>query len=61
MGFYRQLDTFVIVSTTLLVFVACVFFVGLPVKFAKIVAGGVFLVELLFGREVIEAIRGIFV
>ncbi len=60
MDFYRQLDIFVIVASALLVFVGCVFFGGLPVKFAAIVAGSVFLMGLLFGREVIEGIRGNF-
>ncbi len=61
MSFDRQLEIFVVVSSALLVFVGCVFYGGLPVKFAAIIAVGVFVVGLLFGREVAEAIRDIFV
>ncbi len=60
MSFDRQLDIFVTGGSTLLVFAGCVFYFAIPVKFAAMIAAGVLVVGLLFGREVVEAIRDVF-
>jgi hypothetical protein len=57
MGFYRQLDLVVIVLTTLLVFVFCTFLGGLSVKISLLIAAGVFLAGLRFGRQIAKVLE----
>jgi hypothetical protein len=54
MSFDRQLDIFVVVLVALLTFVGCVFSGALTVTSSLLIAAGVFLAGLLFGRRVAE-------
>jgi hypothetical protein len=54
MSFDRQLDIFVAVLTALLTFVGCVFSGALTITSSLLIAAGVFLAGLLFGRTVAE-------
>ena len=54
MRFGRQLDIFVAVLAALLTFVGCVLSGALTVTSSLLIAAGVFLAGLLFGRRVAE-------
>jgi hypothetical protein len=47
----------VIVLTTLLVFVFCTFLGGLSVKISLLIAAGVFLAGLRFGRQIAKVLE----
>ena len=57
MGFYRQLDLMVTTLTTVLVFVGCTFIFGLSVGISLVVAAGVCMAGLVFGRRIGEILR----
>jgi hypothetical protein len=54
MAFDRQLDVLVAVLTAFLTFVGCVFSGALTVTSSLLIAAGVLLAGLLFGRRVAE-------
>jgi len=60
MGFERQLDLFVVTTATLITFVVCVMFIGIPIRISILVAVCVLLGGLFFGRRFAEAIVKIF-
>ncbi len=57
MGFYRQLDTLVTVLTTVLVFAGCTFLGGLSVETSLLIAVGVFIAGLRFGRRIAKILE----
>jgi hypothetical protein len=57
MGFYRQLDLLVTILTTVVVFVGCTFYGALSVKASLLIAAGVFLSGLLFGRRIAKVLE----
>jgi hypothetical protein len=52
MHFYRQLDLLVTILTTVLVFVGCTFYIGLSIEVSLLIAAGVFVAGLRFGRGI---------
>jgi hypothetical protein len=52
MGFDRQLDLLVTILTTVVVFVCCTFYLALSVKISSVIAAGVCLAGLVFGRDI---------
>jgi hypothetical protein len=57
MGFYRQLDFLVIILATLLVFLGCILSGALPIKASLVVAAGVFVAGLFFGRRIVKVLE----
>jgi len=57
MGFYRQLDLLVTILTTVLVFFGCILSGALTIKASLLIAAGVFLAGLLFGRRVARVLE----
>jgi hypothetical protein len=55
MSFDRQPDIFVAVATGVLVFVG-MFLAGVPIEVSAIIATGVLVLGLLFGRDIVEAV-----
>ncbi len=52
MSFDRQLDLLVTVLTTVVVFIGCTFYEALSVKISLLIAAGVCLAGLAFGRGI---------
>jgi hypothetical protein len=57
MGFYRQLDWLVTILTSAVVFVGCIFSGALSIKASLLIAAGVFLGGLLFGRRIVKVLE----
>ena len=57
MGFYRQLDLLVTILVTAVVFAYCIFYGALPVTVSLLIAAGVFLAGLLFGRRIAKILE----
>ncbi len=60
MGFNRQLDALMAVLAALIVFVGCAFSGALTLMQSLLIAVGVFLAGLVFGRRVAEIVTSIF-
>jgi hypothetical protein len=60
MGFNRQLDALMAVLAAAVVFVGCIFIIGIPIKISLILAGPVLLAGLVFGRRVAEIVTSFF-
>jgi hypothetical protein len=60
MGFNRQLDVLMAILATLITFLGCVFSGALSLTQSLVIAAGVFLAGLIFGRRVAEIVTGIF-
>jgi hypothetical protein len=60
MGFTRQLDALMAFLAALIVFVGCAFSGELTVTQSLVIAAGVFLAGLVFGRRVAEIVTSIF-
>ena len=60
MGFNRQLDIFVASAAALITFVGCIFMIGVAVKFSLLIAAGVLLGGLVFGRGFAAIVTKIF-
>jgi hypothetical protein len=52
MSFDRQLDLLVTILTTVVVFVCCTSYVALSVRISLLIAAGVFVAGLVFGRGI---------
>jgi hypothetical protein len=52
MSFNRQLDLLVTILTTVVVFIGCTFYGALSVKISLLIATGVCLAGLVFGRGI---------
>jgi hypothetical protein len=57
MDFYRQLDLLVTILTTVVVFVGCIFSGALSITVSLLIAAGVFLGGLLFGRRIVRILE----
>ncbi len=60
MSFDRQLDILVTILGTIVTFVGCVFSGDLTVTQSLLIAVGVFLAGLLFGRRIVEIALNLF-
>jgi len=60
MAFNRQLDGLVMALGTLVTFVGCIFWIGIPIKISLLIGACVFLGGLFFGRRFVQAVIGIF-
>jgi hypothetical protein len=60
MGFNRQLDVLMAILAALITFVGCVFSGVLTVTQSLLIAAGVCLAGLVFGRRVAEIVTSIF-
>ena len=60
MGFDRQLDILITILATLVTFVGCVFSGALTVAQSLLIAAGVFLAGLFFGRRIAEIVVNLF-
>jgi hypothetical protein len=58
-GFERQLDIFMAIVAALLVFVGCIFMIGISIKISLIISICVMLGGLIFGRRVAEIVGSI--
>ena len=59
MGFNRQLDIFVAITATLITFVSCSFWLEIPLIFSLLIAIGVLLGGLVFGRRFAQTVNEI--
>ena len=57
MGFYRQLDWLVTILTTVVVFVGCILYGALSVNTSLLIAAGVFVGGLVFGRRIAKVLQ----
>ena len=60
MGFSRQLDILVAILGAIVVFVGCIFMIGIPIKISLVFAVGVLFAGVVFGRRVVEFVMDIF-
>jgi hypothetical protein len=60
MSFNRQLDNLVTILATLVTFVGCVFSGALTVTHSLLIAAGVLLAGLFFGRRIAEIVVTLF-